>query len=260
MTQPHLLAIAGTSALVIAVSIVQAQAPFAGRGRRQPAGPEPANVAYDGRFTFVRLRYTPEAAGYYFRREPPWAHDYPTAERHLARILRELTYLSPYMDGGNILTLDDPELFKFPIAYMSEPGFWTLTDKEAAGLRAYLLKGGFLIFDDFRGPDWDNFASAMHRVMPESRLLPLDAAQPIFHSFFEIPSPASFVPPYGGLPAEFYGVFEGNDPEKRLMIIADYNNDIGEYWEFSDTGYAPIDLTNEAYKFGVNYIIYGMTH
>ena len=82
----------------------------------------------------------------------------------------------------------------------------------------------------------------------------------MFHSFFEINDPHSMVPPYGGLPPLFYGLFENNDRNGRLMAIANVNNDIGEYWEFSDTGYAPVDLSNEAYKFGVNYFIYGLTH
>ena len=60
--------------------------------------------------------------------------------------------------------------------------------------------------------------------------------------------------------AAFYGVYEDNDPNARLMLVANYNNDIGEYWEYSDTGWLPIDLSNEAYKFGVNYVLYAMTH
>ena len=59
---------------------------------------------------------------------------------------------------------------------------------------------------------------------------------------------------------EFFGIFEDNDPNKRLMVIANYNNDIGDYWEWSDAGFLPIDLSNEAYKLGVNYIVYAMTH
>ena len=229
--------------------------------RESTRGVERANVAYDGRFVFVRLRYGADlgSAGR-FRRQPPWAHDYPRAERHLMRILGELTFIRPYMDGGNILALDDPELGSFPVAYMSEPGFWTLTDAEATGLRAYLLKGGFVIFDDFRGWDLRNFEMQLGRVLPNARLVELDASHPIFHSFFEIDS-LDFVQFYNSRDrAIFYGVFEDNDPAKRLMIVANYNNDIGEYWEFSDTEWVPIDLSNEAYKFGVNYVVYAMTH
>jgi hypothetical protein len=142
---------------------------------------------------------------------------------------------------------------------MSEPGFWTLSDKEAEGLRAYLHKGGFVIFDDFRGWDLDNFQAQIRRALPESRLVELDATHPIFHSFFEINS-LEFVQYYDRGKPVFYGIFEDNDPKKRLMVIANYNNDLGEYWEFSDTGFVPIDLSNEAYKYAVNYMIYAMTH
>ena len=65
--------------------------------------------------------------------------------------------------------------------------------------------------------------------------------------------------PDGG-PPEFWGIFENNDPSKRLMFIANFNNDISQYWEWSDTGLVPIDLSNDAYKFGVNYVMYGLTH
>jgi hypothetical protein len=100
----------------------------------------------------------------------------------------------------------------------------------------------------------------MRRVLPDSRFVELDGTHPIFHSFFEIDAPLDFVPPYGGLPPSFFGIYENNDPRRRLVAIANRNNDIGEYWEFSDTGWVPIDLSNEAYKFGVNYVVYAMTH
>jgi hypothetical protein len=100
----------------------------------------------------------------------------------------------------------------------------------------------------------------MRKVVPGGRFVELDGTHPVFHSFFEIDEPRNFIPPYGDQPPVFYGMFEDNDPDKRLIAVANYNNDIGEYWEFSDQGYVPIDLSNEAYKFGVNYIVYAMTH
>lgn len=236
------------------------------RTRSEPRGeraPIEGNVAYDGRFTFVRLRYNSGFGGGGRRRgggDPGWFHDYPTADHHLMKILAELTLMPTRDNESNILTLDDPELFKYPLAYMSEPGDWTMSDAEAEGLRAYLLKGGFIIFDDFRGWHLQNLQDQMRRALPDGRFVALDATHPIFHSFFEI-DPATFVPPYGGDgPPVFYGVFEDNDPNKRLLLIANHNNDLGEYWEYSNTGMVPIDLSNEAYKFGVNYVVYAMTH
>lgn len=247
-------------------TVLAAQSPFRGEQarRRGPAIDYNTNthVTYDGRFAFVRLRYTmPGRMGSFrgFQREPPWAHDYPRADLHLMKILSEVTLLRPHLDDSAVLTLDDPELLNYPVAYMSEPGFWTLNDAEVEGFRAYLTKGGFVIFDDFRQEHWGNFEEQMRRVLPSQRLVQLEATHPVFHSFFEI-DPARFVSPYGGLTPIFYGVFEDGDPARRLQVVANYNNDLGEYWEFSDTGWVPVDLSNEAYKFGVNYIVYGMTH
>ncbi len=240
---------------------------------RERSGPIPSLeggvLPYDGKFTFARLRYEmgmPRGSGGFFRRggwrEPPWAHDYPRAERNFMKILKEVTLIDPYLGpaGGSILGLDSPELFKYPVAYMSEPGFWTMTEAEAQNLRRYFQKGGFVIFDDFRGADLVNFEEQLRRVLPDARLVPLDGTHPIFHSFFDIDAPLDFIQMYDEGQPVFYGVFEDNDPKQRLLLIANYDNDIGEYWEYSDTGYNPIDLTNEAYKFGVNYIVYALTH
>jgi hypothetical protein len=239
---------------------------FGGRQAEVDVGPGSLLVPYDGRFTFARLRYDEgiSAGGFFGRRRgggAPWSHDYPRAETHLMKILSELTTIEPYEGemGSSIVSLGDPELFKYPVAYMSEPGYWTMTDAEALNLRNYLLKGGFLIFDDFRGYDWNNFEAQLRRVLPDARLAALDVSHPVFQTFFATQS-LQFQQYYDRGTPEFVGVFEDNDPAKRLMIIANYNNDIGEYWEWSDTGYVAIDLSNEAYKFGVNYIVYGITH
>ena len=192
-----------------------------------------------------------------YRRLPPWAHDYPRADFHFSKILTELTFVRSMVDQGNILTLDDPDLALFPIAYMSEPGFWTMSDAEVEGLRGYLQKGGFIIFDDFRTFHNQNLFEQMRRVLPDALWRPLDVSHPVFHSFFEIKSLE--VDSYYGR-AQWLGVFEDNDPRKRLLAVANSNHDLGEYWEFSDTGYMPVDISNDAYKFGVNYVIYGLTH
>ena len=220
------------------------------------------NVPYDGRFTFARIRFDPMGgeSDFFGRRDLKWDHDFPRAERNFMRILRELSTVRPYMDGGNVFTLDDPELFKYPVAYMSEPGFWAPTDKEADALRTYLQKGGFIIFDDFFGAHWYNFETQLRKVLPQARFVPLDPSHPIFDSFFRIEAPAGANGGGRRGQAQFVGVFEDNDPTKRLLMIANYNNDIGENWEWSDSGFIPVELSNEAYKLGVNYVVYAMTH
>ena len=170
----------------------------------------------------------------------------------------------------NVLTLDDPELFHYPVAYIIEVGWWTLKDTEAAALRAYIQKGGFVIVDDFkmlgwRGNDtggWDPFEANMRRVLPDVRFFEMDPEHPIFHAFFEI-SPKildNFPQAYNSGRPVFRGVYEDNDPHKRLVMIVNYNTDISQYWEWSGRGLRPVDDTNEAYKLGVNYLIYGLTH
>ena len=224
-------------------------------GRRSRRAPEIRleRVPYDGKFTFARLRHGVE----YGRGEPPWAHDYPRAERNFSRILQEITLIRPHLDGSNVFTLDDPELHAYPIAYMSEPGFWQMNEAELAGMQSYLKKGGFVIFDDFRGDHWYNFEEQIRRVLPGGRLVQLDETHPVFHAFFDIRI-AETVGYYGE--ATFHGIYEDNDPDKRLLLVANFNHDLGELWEFSDTGFVPVDLTNDAYKYGVNYMIYAMTH
>jgi hypothetical protein len=257
------------SRLVVSATMVAAAAAGAGvyaqgRNRRPQLNIEvEGNTPYDGRWVFVRLRYDSGFGGGFGRRGAPWSHDYPDGEVHFSKILDELTFLHVRTNGSNIISLDDPELFNYPIAYMAEPGFWAVTDTQAANFRSYLLKGGFAIFDDFRGYDWNNLQDQMRRVLPDAHWIEVDGKSPVFHSFFEIDHPEELKVPSiydQSLVPSYWGIFENNDPGKRLMAIANVNNDISEYWEFSDTGLFVVDLSNEAYKFGVNYIIYGMTH
>ncbi len=221
--------------------------------RRRPAPRITAEKApYDGRFTFARLRHGQE-----FGREPPWAHDYPRAERNFTHILRELTHVAVNTEASSVFTQDDPDLFTSPILYVSEPGFWTATEDELAGMHAYVKKGGFIIFDDFRGEHWFNFEEQVRRMIPGARLMEIDPGHPVFNAFFSI-NTSETQGVYGQ--ASFQGVFEDNDPSKRLLLVANYNHDLGELWEYSDTGFVPVDLSNDAYKYGVNYIVYAMTH
>jgi hypothetical protein len=234
------------------------------------------NIPYDGRFAFARIRYTGiSPMSLYYRGLPAWAHGYVPdprrgsgrAEDNLMKIMSEVTYLNPHLDGSVVVALDDPLLFKYPVAYMTEPGWWGLNDKEAASLRAYLKKGGFLIIDDFRhdgdfrmGGGWSNMETNLRKAIPESQLIPLDPSMKVFDSFFTIPSFDVIPQDYDRDKPEFFGLFEDNDPQKRLMVVVNYSTDVSNFWEFSATGFRPIEDSNQAYKLGVDYIIYGMTH
>jgi hypothetical protein len=202
---------------------------------------------------FARIRYTVHGRS-------GWEFDYPTMERNLMTMLRELTVTDAHADGSNIHTFDDPELLKFPVAYLSEPGYWIPSESEVEGLRRYLAKGGFLIVDDFMRREWYNFEEQMRRVLPNARIETLTVAHPIFDSFFRIPTLEMYYPHNASLKSEFLGIYEDNDPTKRLMVVINYNNDIGDYMEWSGEGWWPVNITNDAYKLAINYLIYGMTH
>jgi hypothetical protein len=212
------------------------------------------NVPYDGRFTFARVRYAAYGG---------WRADYPAMERNLTTILRELTSIRPHTTGSNVHTFDDPDLLRFAIAYLSEPGYWFPDEAEVLGLRQYLDKGGFLIVDDFHfANEWEVFETAMLRVLPGARITPLELSHPIFNTFFQIKSLEVPYPGWlgeQGLMGEFYGIFEDNDPRRSLKVIINYNIDIGDYVEWSGQDVYAFGPTNEAFKFGINYVVYGLT-
>jgi hypothetical protein len=241
-----------------------------GFGRNNPGyvqTPFVQNVKYDGRFTFARLSYTTNSPrGYYYRGLPAWAHGYDLAERNLMQILTSLSTVHPRLEGGVVLNLDDPELFKYPLAYMAEAGWWGLTDKEALAFRKYLQKGGFVIFDDFRddfnrgNTGYANFKADIQRILPNARIVDLTPKEPIFHSFYEINSFSVVPQSYDRAPLEMQGIYEDNDPSKRLIAIINFNQDVSDFWEFSGQGWYSINESNQGYKVGINYLIYAMSH
>ena len=215
------------------------------------------NSRYDGKFTFVRMSYP-----FYGRQGAPWAHDYPYGENNFMKLFTAISNINAHVDESNVLAFSDPEMFKYPVIYLCEPGFWQMSETDVTSLRAYLTKGGFLIVDDFPNRQWGNFEVQMARVFPEARWIELtDTSHPIFHSFFEINS-LSIVPMaynLGDRP-RFLALFEDNDSSKRMLAIANYQNDLSEFWEYSATGRYLVSDNNEAYKVGVNQFIYGITH
>jgi hypothetical protein len=215
-----------------------------------------ATVAYDSHFAFTRIRYGGSGFGF---GGAAWSHDYPTADRNLGSILDYITNMRVRLDGTNVLDLDDPRIFENPILYVSEPGYWRIAESEAKNLRAHLLKGGFIIFDDFEGPHFDNMAAQMRQAVPELQWIQIDVNHPIFQTFFplkvlDVPHPSERVAP------RYMALFENNDPGGRMVALANHNSDLAEYWEWSAEGLYSEDPTNNAYRLGVNYIVYGMTH
>jgi hypothetical protein len=204
---------------------------------------------YDGAWTFVRIQ-TAGGYGGFRRGGGGWSHDYPAADINMSTIVRELTHVDSRERamGGNV-------------AYVSEPDEWRVTESEAAGLREYLLKGGFVIFDDFFDYEMENLHRQMRYVFPELSYMRLDGSEEIWDSFYRLDAPNIYLrgPNKYGTP-EFWGLFEENDRSKRMLSIANAQADIGDLWEWAAEGWYPVDPTNDAFKMGVNYIVYSLTH
>jgi hypothetical protein len=169
-----------------------------------------------------------------------------------------------------------PDLFKYPYIYAVEPGYMELSDAEAARLREYLLRGGFLHVDDFHGTrEWNQFARQMRKVFPDREIQDLPLTHPIFHTFYDIDRIIQV--PNVGL-GEMYkmsggrtGTYERPDDTKphirgisddngRLMVFITHNSDYGDAWEWMDDPNYPSEFTTYAYQLGVNSIIYAMSH
>ena len=234
--------------------------------------PSIEKIPYDGRFSLVRLSFTTNSPiGYYYRGMPAWAHGYPDSERNLMRIVSEISALHPLLDHSTVIAPDDPQLFKYPVAYMAEADYWGMSDKEAECLRAYLKKGGFIIFDDFRddGRDsfqgWATFTAQMKRVLPEGACGGSDAsANPIFHSFFDVNISSISLPVTTTVAARYFAgcTREQQRPEEGLMVMIPLQHRCLELpGSFRPGGRQALSAeSNRAAKMGVNFIVYALTH
>ncbi len=218
-------------------------------------------------FVFARLacsnrdyiQYWPQ----YWPDNPPWRHDYPYSDEFFIGLLHELTGLRVTPTSYKIVRLDSDDIYKYPFLYLSEPGFLVLNDKEIAHLGEYIRRGGFIMADDFRtaaylgGPEeLEVLRYYLRRAVPERELVRLDITHPIFHSFYNIDT-LNMSPPYGNFVPEFWGM---SDAHGRLQLIANYNNDIGDFWKYLDQGDKPLKESARAIRLGINYVVYAMTH
>lgn len=224
---------------------------------------------YDGvptaEFHFARLIYS---NAQYSRggRRAAWATDYPDAEYHLMQGVDRMTSIDVelvdyYGQGGRLVTLDDDKIFDYPWLYAVEVGQWSLSSDEAAQLREYLDRGGFLMVDDFWGTyEWQTFVQSMERVFPDRPIVELDEDDPVMHVMFDVDK-STQIPGRSGIPRgaipHWRGIF---DDKGRLIVAINFNMDMGDAWEHADDPGYPAAMTAAAYRFAVNYIIYSMTH
>lgn len=215
-------------------------------------------------FAFARLIYRGSNLGGW---GPRWQVDWPEAETHLLAGLSRLTRIDANKEGA-LVRLSDDNLFDYPWLYAVEVGSLTLNQYEASQLREYLLRGGFLMVDDFHGPyEWDNFAYALQQVFPDRRIEELTSNDEIFHVLYDItertqipglrPLRGGRTWEQGGNVPHWRGIRDDND---RLMVAINFNMDLGDAWEHADWPEYPQPYSSMAYRFAMNYVIYSMTH
>jgi hypothetical protein len=229
----------------------------------------PPDAAEKTEWAFARLRYPQYDSGYGMGRSwrGSWMTDAPEADRHFAQGVRRLTRLHT-RSVEQVVDLDSDEIFNWPWIYAVEVGHWDLTPEQCKKLRDYLSRGGFLMVDDFHGTrEWDVFTASMKRVFPDRPIVELENANPIFHVLydldqrFQVPGigPLSHGVTYeqDGYEARWRAI---QDDKGRVMVAICHNMDLGDAWEWADSPEYPEKLTSLAYRIGVNYIVYAMTH
>ena len=215
-------------------------------------------------FYFTRAAYS-SFRGY--GRRGSWATDYPKADRQFLTVLRRLTNLDAFAHENAVL-LTDERLRRYPFLYALEVGYMALSPPEIEGLRTYLRAGGFLVIDDFWGTrEWLQFEYQMRQVFPLLPIVDLDLDHPVFSTFYDIDEILQ-VPAYGrywgGRTSERDGyvpyVRGIQDEEGRLMVIINWNTDLGDAWEWAEQPDYPLQYSTFAYQMGVNMIVYAMSH
>ena len=216
---------------------------------------------------FARLVYN-NAAGSRrsMRGGNAWSTDYPEAEYHLMPGINRMTAIDGQIvgyagDGGRLVTLSSDGLFDYPWLYAVEVGQWYLNDVEAARLREYLDRGGFLLVDDFWGEDeWRIFIASMQRVFPDRRIVNLPDDHDIMNIHFNIAERTQIPGRNGSRPGttpQWRAIF---DEDGRVVVAINFNMDMGDAWEHADDPSYPAAMTGLAYRFATNYVIYSMTH
>lgn len=266
--------------LLIAAAGLAQRGRFGGRmpQRDDDEAPLPRREA---EYHFVRTEYTdlPEFHrrwGYSSRDgmgEGWWLVDWPNADNHFTTGVQRLTRI----DAGDPrhLRIADPHLFDYPWIYATQAGWWDLSDAETARLREYLLRGGYLVVDDFWGPEqWEIFRHTMNRVLPGRPITDIDLSDSVMHTLYDIQQKdLTFIPGSRHLRRSYNGSVqvvqpEGTHPAWRaiaddrdhMVVAINFNTDVGDAWEFADVPYYPEQMTALAYRYGINYIVYAMTH
>jgi hypothetical protein len=218
-------------------------------------------------WAFARLRYNSFGGGFGRRSRSRWTTDYPKAERQYVQGVRRLTRIHT----RSIEEVVDPSsdaLFDWPWVYAVEVGSWDFSEDQAERMRAFLLKGGFLMVDDFHGTlEWEMFQAGLRKIFPERAIEELPNQDEIFHSPYDLDQRVQ-VPGiqylYSGRTFERDGVNPVwravRDDSGHIVVAICHNMDLGDAWEWADLPQYPENYTSLAYRIGINYIVYAMTH
>jgi len=199
-----------------------------------------------------------------------WSQDYPRADRHFAQALRRLTRVHVRSVEQPVNPDDTDDIYNWPWLCAGEMGDWKLTDDQAKTLREYLLRGGFLMLDDFWGPEeYGRFDETMRRVFPDRQMIDIDGKDAIFHTVYDLDDRYQILGQWAlrgrggmayraaGTVPHWMGIF---DDQGRIMVAACFNNDVGDSWEWADDPYYPEKFSALGIRIGVNYVVYSMTH
>jgi hypothetical protein len=247
-------------ALCMMSSIVLAQRRF--RGYAPP--PDQPLTGEPKEWTFARLAYDGGGG----RRGSGWAVDYPGAEYHFSQAVERLTRVDVYLDG-HVVSPDSDQLFNYPWLYAVEVGSWGFDEPQAARMREYLLRGGFLMVDDFHGEyEWEIFVEGMRSIFPERRIEDVPADDAVYSLPYEIGTRLQVPGPGYMSSGMLYERTDGvtphwrgiRDDEGRWMVLISHNIDYGEGWEQADNPAYPQPFTRQSYEVAVNYLIFAMTH
>jgi hypothetical protein len=271
----------GGSLILVALSAFQL--PFRVYPSMEPYDtvPLPPDWQEQTEWVFGRLMYPqhPNARfGRFFRRfggdmdwregGTSWTQDYPRADRLFAQALRRLTRIHVRSVEQPVNLDDGDEVYNYPWLCAGEMGDWQLTDAQAKKLREYLLRGGFLMLDDFWGTEeWQRFEESMKRVFPDRPMVEIDSKDPIFHTVYDLDDryqvPGEWALARGttyrndGSIAHWRGIY---DDRGRIMVAICFNSDIGDSWEWADDPRYPEEYSALGIRIGVNYVLYAMTH
>jgi len=215
-------------------------------------------------FEFARLIYNDGGCPW---GQPCWTVDQPEAEFFFHKGVSRLTRVDMAARGQQI-DLHDDTLFDYPWLYAVEVGYWRLSDSDAERLREYLLRGGFLMVDDFHGTaQWQSFTVGMHRVFPDRPIVDINDADEILHAVYDVDERIQ-IPGLAALAYNRTWEEDGYEPvwagiyddAGRLMVMINHNMDLGDSWEEADDPTYPQEMTTLGLRFAVNYVIYAMTH